>query len=135
MTDGPRPIADAVAAACHPAETRQQIADAWPDAPPCLRAALTRIALNPQATSDALLIVSDGLEEARRDASAADQLCAAQGLERLRDWFADAAPARADVPLADPPKAAARQAAKVLRWPGRGAGRRSIDSDTGGDAA
>lgn len=135
MTDGPRPIADAVAAACHPAEIRQQIADAWPEAPPCLLAALTRIALNPKATSDALLIVSDGLEEARRHASAADQLCAARGLERLRDWFADAAPARADVPLADSSKVAARQAAKVLRWPGPGAGRRPIDTDTGGDAA
>lgn len=135
MTDGPRPIADAVALTVARAETRQRIADAWPNAPRCLLDALTRIALNPRATSDALLIVSDGLEEARRAASAADELCAAQGLERLRDLLADAAPARASVPLVDASRTAARQAVRVLRWPGPGAGRRSIDSDPGGDAA
>lgn len=135
MTDGPRPIADAVALTVARAETRQRIAEAWPGAPACLTDVLTRVALNSRATSDALLAVADGLDEARRAASADGQLCAARGLERLRDLFVDAAPAHADVPLIDLSQAAARQAAKVLRWPGAGTGRRLADSDTGGDAA
>lgn len=132
---GPRPIADAVALTVAHAETRQRIAEAWPGAPACLTDVLTRVALNPRATSDALLAVADGLDEARRAASVDGRLCAARGLEQLRDLFIDAAPAHADVPLVDLSRAAARQAVKVLHWPGPGAGRRPIDTDPGGDAA
>ena len=73
---------------------RQAIRQAWPHAPDCLSATLTRVLLNDRATPDVLLFVADGLDEARREASAGGHLMEAQGLERLRDVFRDAAPLR-----------------------------------------
>lgn len=89
-----KPIAEPINALVSRAGRREAVRDAWPHAPACMQATLTRVLLNDRATPDALLIVADGLEEARREAMAGGQLMQAQGLERLRDLFREAAPMR-----------------------------------------
>ena len=91
---GLTPIAVPIDALVSRAGRREAVRDAWPNAPACLLATLTRVLLNDRAPADALLIIADGLDEARREAAVNGQLMTAQGLERLRDLFRKAAPIR-----------------------------------------
>lgn len=96
---GPRPVGTAIIAIVSRAETRRLVAEAWPAAPTWFVDGATRLMMNPRATSDAFLLVADGLEEMRRSASADGHVATAAGIERLRDLFREAAPDRADIPL------------------------------------
>lgn len=69
-----------------------------PSEPAWAHVALAQLLANPDASSDALLIVADALERGREQATANGNPALARGLASVADLFRQIAPHRAGVP-------------------------------------
>ena len=90
------PIAEPVAHVLDRADWMRQARDAWPDAPSWLLGMVVNALVNPKATPDSLLLLADGLEEARSCASAEGRVAIEAHLKQLADLPRRAAALRAE---------------------------------------
>ncbi|MGE4044491.1 MAG: hypothetical protein AB7F35_06535 [Acetobacteraceae bacterium] len=73
-----------------------RVQDAWPDAEKWVRTSLIKVLSNPNCSSDALLLLADGLDEAaREEATFYQRMHLARGLSAVACLLRDEAPKRA----------------------------------------